>query len=334
MVWLPPSCPGLRPPFQLLRKRNLERSRGEAGRSRKAVSAGARWAQCTPRCPALPTPPLLIWKSATFFPDGRMDNLTFRSLPQGPRTSRVSTHSNGCAHSSAADKAPAMGPSSRPPASPPRLHSGPPWIPTPASPASRLSWVLLLSLSLSLAGGPACSWRGPSQPERLPRALSSPPQISEGRGDPLTLSAPADTGPWWLPCVCCVFPREPGLPISQGARSEGAPARAGVLVPASAGTAAAGLLGPRVCGRTWASVVTEEQPSPGLVGGAAGGPRAVRLACSSRARKGRQLSGPETSHLLGVVRDGAHCNFLLAFSIKVTHVPSLSEGFVCVCFVF
>lgn len=83
MVWLPPSCPGLRPPFQLLRKRNLERSRsgvGEAGHSRKAVSAGVCWAQCTPWCPAHPAPPLLIWKSATFFPDGRMANLTSRAL--------------------------------------------------------------------------------------------------------------------------------------------------------------------------------------------------------------------------------------------------------------
>nr|XP_035961483.1 uncharacterized protein LOC118544064 [Halichoerus grypus] len=266
MVWLPPSCPGLRPPFQLLRKRNLERSRGEAGRSRKAVSAGARWAQCTPWCPALPAPPLLIWKSATFFPDGRMDNLTFRSLPQGPCTSRVSTHSSGCAHSSAADEAPGMGPSSRPPASPPRLYSGPPWIPTPANPASRLSWVLLLSLSLSLAGGPACSWRGPSQPERLPRALSSPPQISVGRGDPLTLETPetpADTGPSWLPCACCVSPTSQDCPSAEAHAARAPLARTGVLLSVSAGTAAAGLLGPHLCGPTWASVVTEERPSPG-----------------------------------------------------------------------
>lgn len=32
------------------------------------------------QCPALPTPPILIWKSATFFQDSRMDNLASRAL--------------------------------------------------------------------------------------------------------------------------------------------------------------------------------------------------------------------------------------------------------------
>lgn len=58
MVWLPPSCPDLRPPFQLLRKRNLEPSPGGEGvlfqegrlQSRTGLSAlsGAR---CSPLHP-------------------------------------------------------------------------------------------------------------------------------------------------------------------------------------------------------------------------------------------------------------------------------------------
>lgn len=90
MVWLPPSCTGLRPPFQLASSQFT--SFGERG---TWDTSGRRPLQgCAGQCSVAPSacsPPTFIWKSATFSPNGRIDNPNFL----GPVTCHIPSQLTG-----------------------------------------------------------------------------------------------------------------------------------------------------------------------------------------------------------------------------------------------